>query len=253
MELHFLNGIYLERRVCVKSVPHKERGGSSGCLGFKSIIVPYSRASPSNAIDFLRPPCENYLAEFTLFRGKPSWKSMKLRHVRGQDIRRHPSNWRKLEREVKGRTTGEREKGEKRKINVEGEKRRVRSFRGNGIKNHLGFTLANCDCCNRSLSSSSRFLILRIARDSRKMIRGENEMLENANSGKLVAGVITFFNVMAPRISEPRFAFVIRGFFLIIRCFPGREGEYFFPIFRLNGIKFDANSAIVRPTNLERL
>lgn len=85
------------------------------------------------------------------------------------------------------------------------------------------------------------------------MIRGENEMLENANSGKLVAGVITFFNVMAPRISEPRFAFVIRGFFLIIRCFPGREGEYFFPIFRLNGIKFDANSAIVRPTNLERL
>lgn len=86
-----------ERGACVKSTKRGE-----GCLGFKSIIVPYSRASPSNAIDFLRPPCENYLAEFTLFRGKPSWKSMKLRHVRGQDIRhstpRTGENWRERER-----------------------------------------------------------------------------------------------------------------------------------------------------------
>lgn len=57
---------------------------------------------------------------------------MKLRHVRGQDIRRHPSNWRKLEREreVKGRRTGEREKGEKRKINVEGGKGACVRFEG---------------------------------------------------------------------------------------------------------------------------
>lgn len=72
MELHFLNGIFERRhptRACVKSILRTQ---SSGCLGFKSIIVPYSPTSPSNAIDFLRPPCENYLAEFTLFRGKAS-------------------------------------------------------------------------------------------------------------------------------------------------------------------------------------
>lgn len=139
------------------------------------------------------------LPSFVENRPESPWNSVMSGDKTFAATPRTGENWRERKREVKGRRTGERKKGEKRKINVEGGKRRVRSFRGNGIKNHLGFTLANCGCCNRSLSSSSRFLILRIARDSRKMIRGEDEMLENANSGKLVAGVITFFNVILNR------------------------------------------------------
>lgn len=53
---------------------------------------------------------------------------MKLRHVRGQDIRRHPSNWRKLERErerLRGGRQGNEEGGEEKNKRGRGEKARA--------------------------------------------------------------------------------------------------------------------------------
>lgn len=141
MELHFLNGIYLERREGEREerVLRAQREGRDAWALKASSSHTLGPALATLLISFvpLARTISQNLPSFVENRPESPWNSVmsgdKTFAIPPLELEKTGER----ERKVKGRRTRE---GEKRKINVEGGNRRP--FRGNGIKNHLGFTVA---------------------------------------------------------------------------------------------------------------